>query len=41
MNQFHDHVVGGVDEQVGHEYVEEVGGDGGRGEGAVQEERQV
>ena len=34
----HGDVVGGVDHQVGHEDVEEVGGDAGPDDGAVQEE---
>ena len=37
----HADVVGGVDHQVGHEDVEEVGGDAGPGDGAVDEERKV
>ena len=37
----HGDVVGGVDHQVGHEDVEEVGGDAGPDDGAVDEERKV
>ena len=41
MVDLHADVVGGVDHQVGHEDVEEVGGDAGPGDGAVDEERKV
>ena len=37
----HGDVVGGVHKQVGHEYVEKVGGDAGPGDGTVQEEAEV
>ena len=37
----HGDVVGGVHHQVGHKDVEEVGGDAGPGDGAVDEEREV
>ena len=41
MVDLHADVVGGVDHQVGHEDVEEVGGDAGPDHGSVDEESEV
>ena len=41
VHELHGDVVGGVDHEVGDEDVEEVGGDGGPGDGPVQDQEQV